>query len=52
MHDVYFWFAFFGAPLFVIAMTVYVFRPSAREKYREAKKLPFAEARQSDHLTP
>lgn len=37
MHDAFFWIAFFGAPLFLFLMTAFVFRPSARERYRDAK---------------
>lgn len=43
MHDIYFWIGFFGAPLFVIALTAYVFRPSARHQYHDAKQAIFAE---------
>jgi cbb3-type cytochrome oxidase subunit 3 len=45
MHDAYFWIAFFGAPLFFLLVTAFVFRPSAREQYREAKQVIFAEER-------
>ena len=45
MHDAYFWIAFFGAPLFLLVVTAYVFRPSARERYREAKQVIFADER-------
>jgi len=43
MHDVYFWIAFFGAPVFLFVVTAFVFRPSAREQYREAKLAIFAD---------
>jgi cbb3-type cytochrome oxidase subunit 3 len=43
MHDVSFWIAFFGAPLFLFLVTAFVFRPSARERYREAKQVIFAD---------
>ena len=43
MHDVYVWIAFFGAPLFLMLVTAFVFRPSARGQYREAKQLIFAD---------
>jgi cbb3-type cytochrome oxidase subunit 3 len=46
MHETDFWIAFFGAPLFLILVTAYVFRPSARERYREAKQVIFAEERE------
>jgi cbb3-type cytochrome oxidase subunit 3 len=45
MHDIFFWVVFFGAPLLLIATTAYVYRPSARAKYHEAKMLPFADAK-------
>ncbi|MGD1983526.1 MAG: hypothetical protein PVF93_06425 [Chromatiaceae bacterium] len=41
MHDIYFWTAFFGAPLFLVLVTAFVFRPSAREDYRAAKQVIF-----------
>ena len=41
MHDVYFWITLFGPPLFIIALTVFVFRPSARQHYDEAKQTIF-----------
>ena len=47
MNDLYFWMAFFGAPLLLILITVYIYRPSARRKYREAKKIPFEEDERS-----
>ena len=43
MQDVYFWIAFFGAPLFLFLVTAFVFRPSAREEYRHAKQVIFAD---------
>lgn len=43
MHDATFWIAFFGAPLFLILITAFIFRPSARNQYREAKHVIFAE---------
>lgn len=45
MHDAYFWIAFFGAPLFLLLITAFVFRPSASELYREAKHVIFADAK-------
>jgi len=41
MHDTYFWIAFFGAPLFLLLVTAFVFRPSAREQYHEARQVIF-----------
>jgi cbb3-type cytochrome oxidase subunit 3 len=43
MHDFYAWASFLGAPLFLLAMTVFTFRPSRREQYREAKHVIFAD---------
>jgi len=43
MHNAYFWIAFFGAPLFLLLVTAFVFRPSARQQYREAKQVIFAD---------
>jgi cbb3-type cytochrome oxidase subunit 3 len=43
MHDAYFWTAFFGAPLFLILITLFVFRPSARNQYHDAKQVIFAD---------
>jgi cbb3-type cytochrome oxidase subunit 3 len=43
MPDAYFWIAFFGAPMLLLLTTVFVFRPSAREQYREAKRVIFAD---------
>jgi cbb3-type cytochrome oxidase subunit 3 len=43
MHDAHFWIAFFGAPLFLLFVTAFVFRPSARGRYREAKQVIFAD---------
>lgn len=43
MHDIYFWTAFFGAPLFLVLVTAFVFRPSAREDYRAAKRVIFTD---------
>ena len=45
MHDAHFWIAFFGAPLFLLLVTAFVFRPSARERYREAEQVIFADER-------
>jgi cbb3-type cytochrome oxidase subunit 3 len=47
MHDAYFWIAFFGAPLFLVMVTAFVFRPSARAHYREAKQVIFADEQPS-----
>ena len=49
MHDIYFWIAFFGAPLLLILITAYVYRPAAREQYREAKKIPFEDSKHHGH---
>jgi len=47
MYDIHSWITFFGAPLFLLFVTAYVFRPSAREHYREAKRVIFSEQGQS-----
>jgi len=47
MYDIYSWIAFFGAPLFLLFVTAYVFRPSAREHYSEAKRVIFSDQRRS-----
>ncbi len=49
MNDAYFWIAFFGAPLLLLLMTAFVFRPSARQQYREAKHVIFADAKVTHH---
>lgn len=41
MFDLHFWVAFFGAPLLLVLITAYVYRPSARQKYSAAKQIPF-----------
>lgn len=48
MHNTFFWIVFFGAPLLMIVTTAYVYRPSARAKYHEAKMIPFADAKYAD----
>lgn len=50
MHDAYFWVAFFGAPLFLLLVTTFVYRPSARERYREAKRVIFADVKAAHSL--
>ena len=37
---------FFAVPLVFIAIVLYVYRPSARKKYRKAKRLPFDDTEQ------
>ena len=49
MHDFGFWAAFFGAPLFLLLVTAYVFRPSAREDYRAAKQVIFTDEEVKRH---
>jgi cbb3-type cytochrome oxidase subunit 3 len=52
MNDAYFWIGFFGAPLFLLLVTAFVYRPSAREQYREAKQVIFADEKVTlPHLT-
>ena len=41
MHTTDFWIAFFGAPLFLLFVTAFVFRPWARDRYHEAKQVIF-----------
>ena len=41
MNDFFTWLGFFGAPLLLALITVYVYRPSARPAYQEAKRIPF-----------
>ena len=43
MPNIYFWIGFFGAPLFVVLVTAYVFRPSARKHYHDAKQVIFTD---------
>ncbi len=43
MQEVFFWISFFLPPLFIVALTIYVFRPSARQYYHEAKHEIFNE---------
>lgn len=43
MHDLAFWVAFFGAPVFLFLVTAFVFRPSARDQYRAAKATIFTD---------
>jgi hypothetical protein len=45
MTDYLFWAAFFGAPLSLLLVTAYVFRPSARVHYRAAKQVIFTDER-------
>ncbi|MGB5199874.1 MAG: hypothetical protein WBN68_08850 [Sedimenticolaceae bacterium] len=48
MNDVYFWIAFFAAPVFLMLVTAFVFRPSAAGRYREAKYVIFSDAQDVD----
>jgi cbb3-type cytochrome oxidase subunit 3 len=50
MHDAYSWVAFFGAPLFLLLVAALIYRPSARERYREAKQVIFADEKAA-HLS-
>ena len=43
MNELYTWISFLAAPLLLILIIAYVYRPSARWKYQEAKKVPFEE---------
>ena len=42
MHDAYFWIMFFGPPLVFLAVTAFVFRPTARQYYADAKRAIFS----------
>ena len=43
MYDLYFWITYFAPPLFLLALTAFVFRPSARRHYEAAKRVIFSE---------
>lgn len=43
MHELYTWLGYILAPLFLVLLIAWVYRPSARSKYREAKQIPFAD---------
>ncbi len=43
MQEIVVWLGFFGAPLFVVLLTAYVFRPSARQHYHDAKQVIFTD---------
>lgn len=43
MDNIYAWITFFGAPLLLLAIGAFVYRPSARKEYQEAKMVPFAQ---------
>jgi cbb3-type cytochrome oxidase subunit 3 len=43
MENLLFWIAFLGIPMLLVLISLYVYRPSMREKYREAKRIPFLE---------
>ena len=46
MQELFFWISFFAPPLFIVALTIYVFRPSARQYYHDAKHEIFNEDEQ------
>ena len=48
MHDTVFWIFFFGAPLMLLLVSLFVFRPSARGRYHDAKYVIFSD-RDSQH---
>ena len=50
MHDAYFWVAFFGVPLFLLLVTAFVYRPSARDRFREAKQVIFTDKKAAHPL--
>ncbi len=43
MQEIVVWLGFFAAPLFVVLLTAYVFRPSARQHYHDAKQVIFSD---------
>lgn len=43
MENLYTWISFLAAPILLIAIVAWMFRPSARRKYKEAKRIPFAD---------
>ncbi len=43
MQEIFFWIGFFAAPLFIVLLTAYVFRPSARKHYHDAKQVIFTD---------
>ncbi|MCB1800161.1 MAG: cbb3-type cytochrome c oxidase subunit 3 [Gammaproteobacteria bacterium] len=43
MDELFTWLGYFLAPVFLILLIAWVYRPSARRKYREAKNIPFAD---------
>ncbi len=43
MQDILFWISFFGPPLFIVLLTIWVFRPSARQYYHDVKHEIFNE---------
>lgn len=47
MSNLLFWLSFFGVPLLLVLIAAYVFRPSARDAYRAAKRIPFTNAEHS-----
>ena len=47
METLYTWIAFLAAPLALIAIVASVYRPSARRKYKQAKRIPFADEKRN-----
>jgi len=47
MENIYVWIAFFGAPLLLLAITAFVYRPGARKDYHAAKMIPFEEIKRN-----
>ena len=41
MSDIFIWISFVGPPLFVILVTAYVFWPSNRKRFHDAKQVIF-----------
>ena len=43
MQEIFTWIAYFAPPLFVVLITLYVFRPSAKQDYEDAGRVIFSE---------
>ncbi len=43
LQELFVWISFFAPPLLVVLITLYVFRPSAKQHYEEARQVIFHE---------
>lgn len=43
MNEVFTWIGYLAAPLFLVLLVLWVYRPSARQDYDKAKQIPFAD---------